>query len=229
MVSNDYQPLQITANLRSPVVADEWLPLDGLLLYQSVRRDLGPRDVTISGASTLAQPKGEKLRGGRLPIKIVHAKDWYYRCSWAEWGPHVDGIDYWNKRFDMAYSHLVNFGGRRGVVNHKAAKYKAYHMPIYYRSALWVRWYCVGDKDKIERLLSTMTHIGKKTAQGWGRIILPWRVESVDEDWSIWKDGELMRGIPIYHKPRDYSGRRANYGIRPSYWDHRNQMELVVP
>lgn len=224
----DWSNLLITAYMRTSIVADEWLPLDGLLFYQSVRRDLGAQDVTISGASLLEQPKGQPLKGSKLPIKTVHAKDWYYHCSWADWGPHIDGQDHWNKRFDMAYADLVDFGNRRGVVNHKAATYKAYHMPVFYRAALWVRWYCVGDKADIEYLLSTLTHIGKKTSQGWGRVIR-WAVEEISDDWSIWKDDRLMRGIPIYHNPCGREKRMGNYGIRPSYWDRRNQMDLVMP
>jgi len=228
MSSSDFEPLQITAYLRTPVICDEWLPLDGILFYQQVRDDLGAQELTTPGRSSLAEPKGQPLQGTKLPLKRIHAKDWYYSCSWAQWGPFADGKDCWNKRFDFSLSDLIDFGKRRGVVNRGSGRYKAYHMPVFYRSALWVRWYCMGDPEKIRFLLSTVTHVGKKSSQGWGRV-MQWEIERITKDWSIWKDGQLMRGIPLYHKPRDYPRRLINYGIRPSYWDRRNQMDLVKP
>lgn len=221
--------LRIRAWLRTPVVADQWLPLDGILLYQWTRHDLGMRDATISGASVLAQPKGDEMRGGRLPIDIVHAKDWYYKCSWSQWGPYIDGLDSWSKRFDMTMASLVDFNGRRGRIDTSAGAYKGYRMPVFYRSALWVEWYLRGDIARLAPLIQMTTHIGKKVSQGWGRI-LRWEIDEISADWSIWHDGKLMRGIPQYHWLRN----RGNpiigtYGIRPPYWDRRNQIELVMP
>lgn len=229
MASPEYVPLRVRAWLRTPVVADRWLPLDGALLYQHTRADLGSSDASIPGASRLAQPKGEEMRGGRLPLAYVHAKDWYYRCSWAQWGPCADGQDAWSKRFDMTHADLVDFHGKRGRIDTSAATYKAYRMPVFYRAALWVEWYCVGDAERIQDLLSTLTHLGKKTVQGWGRVAR-WEVTPVDMDWSVWRDGCLMRGIPRYHWPREMGEPKIGlYGVRPPYWDRRNQTEMAMP
>lgn len=227
-VSNSYtfEPLRVRADLRCGVVSDPWLPLDGILFYQSVRDDLGRQDLTVPGRSLLADP----MRGTKMPLKIVHGNIWYYRCSWAQWGPYADGQDYWNKRFDNSLADLIDFRGRRGKVIIDKSTYKAYNMPVYYRHALYVEWYCVGDRERIEYLLSTCTHIGKKTSQGWGRVA-KWHVDPVEADWSIWRDGRLMRGIPPGDLPEVYplDLRQGYYGVRPSYWDSRNQMALVLP
>lgn len=229
MLSCDFTPLRVRAWLRTPVVADEWLPLDGLLLYQHTRADLGAADATISGASLLAQPKGEIMRGGRLPLKYVHGKDWYYQCSWAVWGPYVDSQDYWSKRFDATHADLVDFRGKRGRVDTSSSAYKAYRMPLFYRSAQWVDWYCVGDIARLLPLLYMTTHLGKKNTQGWGRV-MQWEITPVIDDWSIWRNGKLMRGIPPYHLPADiHAENLVLYGVRPPYWDKRNQIALVMP
>jgi hypothetical protein len=224
------EPLRIRAWLRAGVISDPYLPLDGVLLYQHTRSDLGANDLTTPGASNLAQPKGEVMVGGRLPLAYVHCKDWYYRCSWAQWGPHVDGQDAWSKRFDVSQAYLVDFRGKRGKVDTSAATYKAYRMPVFYRSALWVEWYCVGDKTALERLLTCVTHLGKKTSQGWGRVAR-WEIQLHHDDWSIWgPDRQLMRGIPRYNWPRELGEPKIGlYGVRPSYWDRRNQIDLVLP
>jgi hypothetical protein len=223
----NFEPLQITAVLRTAVITDEWLPLDGILLFQKTWNELGSQSMTTPGVSNLAQPKGGEMKGGELPIKTVHSKEWYYRCSWAVWGPHVDGKDYWNKRYDNHLSDFITFKGR-GTVNNLKGQFKGYHQPVFYRSALWVRWYCMGDKTEINLLLSTCTNIGKKTAQGWGRVAR-WEIESINDDWSIWKEGKLMRGIPAFEKPADHIGNIALYGVRPSYWDSQNQIMVVLP
>ncbi len=228
MDSRNFEPLQITAVLRTAVISDQWLPLDGILLFQRTRDELGSQSITTPGVSNLAQPKGEVMKGGKLPIKTVHSKEWYYHCSWAQWSENIEAKDYWNKRYDNALSDFVSFGDRRGTVNNLAGQYKAYHQPVFYRSALWVRWYCVGDKVEISRLLSTCTNIGKKPAQGWGKVAR-WEVEPIGDDWSIWKEGKLMRGIPAFEKPAAYVGNMALYGVRPPYWDKRNQIMVVLP
>lgn len=224
-----FSNFRIRAYFRTPVVADAWLPLDGILMYQQTRMDFGQQDATIPGMSLLEQPKGEPMRGGRLPIAYVHGRDWYYRCSWAQWGPYVDGQDHWAKRFDQTLADLVDFGGRRGKIDTSSGAYRAYHMPIFYRAALWAEWYCVCDIDVLRPMIHMVTHFGKKYAQGWGRV-LRWEIEEISEDWSVWRDGQLMRGIPKYHLPKGVRAEKLGvYGVRPSYWDRRNQMELVMP
>ena len=102
-------------------------------------------------------------------------------------------------------------------------------MPVFYRAALWAEWYCVGDKAEIEHLLSTVTHIGKKGAQGWGRVIR-WEIRPMSDDMSVVRDSQLMRGVPIDDaQVLGVEFERAHYGIRPSYWKAGNQMWLAVP
>jgi CRISPR type IV-associated protein Csf3 len=220
----DLEPLRIRAYLRAGVVSDKWLPLDGILLYQAHRDLLGPQDVTIPGDYTC---QGVST----LPLGIVHPGrcNWYYQCSWAQWSHDVEGSDHWNKRFDSKFASLVDFGKKRGKVIIEQGKYKAYHVPIFYRAALWTEWYCVGDRKEIEHLLSTVTHIGKKGSQGWGRVAV-WKIESVQEDWSAWRDGKLMRGIPPDDlKDKSQPFNLLFYGIRPSYWKKENQKPLAMP
>lgn len=225
-----FEPLRIVAQMQTPVVSDEWLPLDGILLYQATRRDLGALSRSLPGVSSLAEPKGEPMAGGSLPLKRVHGIDWYYMCSWAQPIPWwiAEGTDYWNKRTDIQYADMIDFEGKRGKIIIEAGRYKSYRMPIFYRVTLLIEWYAVGDRAEIEALLTTCTHIGKKRSQGWGRVS-KWIVESWPEDWSIWKDGKLTRGIPVYQVPEQLRNNPVLYGIRPSYFDKRNQMPLIIP
>jgi CRISPR type IV-associated protein Csf3 len=219
------EPLRITAHLRTGVVADRWLPLDAILLYQANRQALGPEVATLPG--------GIDTQGAStLPLEIIHPgrKIWYYACSWAQPQPWwvAEGRDHWNKRFDQGFAYMVDFEGRRGKVIIEQGRYKAYHMPVFYRVADRVEWYCVGDKARVGELLSTMTHLGKKRSQGWGRVI-QWKVEPWMEDWSVWRDGELTRGVPAEDVVGKGMFNFVHYGLRPSYYRQENQMMLAMP
>jgi hypothetical protein len=228
-----YEPLRITAQFRTNVICDRWLPLDGILWYQAHRLAFGPEQATVPGGSP-----GAKRNGVHMPLKIINhgTSDWYFACSWAQPQPwwFAEDTSYWNKRFDMKYSDLVDFGKRRGKVIVEQGKYRAYHMPVFPRVAQRAFWYCLGDRQEIEFLLSTMTNIGKKPSQGWGRVL--WTVEPWDEDWSLWHDGELMRGVPrndaleLIQKHGEFKPfNLVNYGLRPAYYRPEHQRDLAIP
>jgi CRISPR type IV-associated protein Csf3 len=214
------QPLGVRAYLRTPVVSDSFLPLDGLLLYQAHRDIEEAQMMTTPGAYT-------SQAVSTLPLGILHPgkRQWYYQCSWAQWGRNTEGQDHWNKRFDNSLASLIDFQGKSGRILIDKGEYKAYRTPIYYRAALYVEWYCIGDQREIAYLLSTMTHVGKKGAQGWGRVYR-WEIAPVADDYSVWYGDRLMRGVPPEEAPRYQTG---VYGIRPSYWNKGNQMLLALP
>jgi CRISPR type IV-associated protein Csf3 len=227
MSSFSFEPLRVTAHFRSNPVCDQWLPLDGILWSQLHRYLLGPEQA--------AQPGGTatELAREQMPLMIANPDSdaWYYACSWAQPQPwwSAEYIAYWNKRFDMRESGMVDFGKRRGKVIIEQGKYKAYHMPMFAKVALQVKWYCVGDRAYIERLLSCCTGIGKKRSQGYGRVS-HWQAEPWAEDWSVWRDGNLTRGVPwddVAEVGRPFD--MMYYGVRPSYYRHKNQMPLAVP
>lgn len=224
--SDSFQPLRVTAHLRAGVVADRWLPLDAILLYQASRMRHGAQVATVPGG----EPEKSDVR---MPLTVVHPGEpyWYYACSWAQPQPWwvAEGKDYWNKRFDEGFAYLVDFQGRRGKVIIEQGRYKAYHMPVFYYAAARVEWYCIGDRAGIQALLSTVRQIGKKRSQGWGAVA-GWEIEPAAEDWSVWKDGALTRGVPacdVIEKGGEF--RFMLYGVRPSYYRPQNQMPLAMP
>lgn len=215
-----FEPMKITAWLQCGVVSDAYLPIDGILHYQAMREANGGQDMTIPGAEL--QPKGTKPV--HLWLKVVNGStdQWFYAASFAQWGVAViEGQDHWNKRFDQSLALLVDFEGKRGKVIVEQGRYKAYHMPVWYRHALSVTWYAVGDMGWVRRMLSTVTHLGKKTSQGWGAV-LRWSIEPWHADWSVrGQHGQLMRAIPAPQGIR--------VGCRPSYWLPKNQLICEVP
>lgn len=212
-----FEPLRITATLRTGVMSDNYLPLDAILYYQVFRRAYGAQEYTLPGAKQQQQQAPPPM-----PLDKATVNGWWmWTCSFAQWGPHSDGQSFWVKRFDQAYSGLIDFRGKRGKVDNGSGKYKAYNMPVYYRHALYVRWYATGDREAIRSLLVDVTHIGKKTSQGFGRVN-QWTVEPWPEQWWLYDGrGKLMRAIP---EPGGIL-----YGVRPSYWLARHQTECRLP
>lgn len=214
-----YTPLRIRAYLRCGVVGDSTLPIDAVLYYAEHRHALGPQMLTISGGENM--PK--TYSGCVLPIMRVNEDGplWYYAASFAQWPEHTEGKDHWNARIDTQYLDLVDFGKRKARVDVGSGEYKSYHMPVFYRHAAYIDWYVRGLKPEIEARLAHMTHLGKKTSQGWGRVAR-WAVEDWPEDWSVRGPmGRLMRAIPAS------SG--VLTGFRPSYWLPKNQGLCEMP
>jgi len=190
------------------------------LLYQACREQYGVQAASLPGGH-------RKQPAVHMPLAIVRpgTMDWYYACSWAQPQPWwlAESCDHWNKRVDIGFAELLDHHGRILI---EKGRYKAYHMPLFYYVASRIEWYCVGDRAIIERLLSTVTHIGKKQAQGWGRAAR-WTVEPWPEDWSVWRDGQLIRGVPLSDVPERKEA--LLYGIRPGYYARHNQMMVVMP
>lgn len=233
----NFETLQVTARLRSGVICDEYLPLDGILFYQAMRERYGPRDYSLPGSNVGVEEIDP--RRAVMPLALRFAErdraQWWYACSFAhaaDGNPRwwlAEGQDHWNKRFDNQLSDMVDFGKRRGKVIVEKGQYRAYHMPVYYRVASEIVWWLVGDKASVEHLLGTVTHVGKKQAQGWGRVA-EWHVERVAEDWSCWRDGAPMRALPVQmHEPDKPPYNLRFYGLRPSYYARKNQMMVIVP
>lgn len=218
MATSTFEPLKITCWPRVGIECDVYLPIDGILHFAAMRWRYGPQLVTTPGHV----PDMEAVE---LPLARRGEEDtWYYAASFAVWGPHADYDSFWVKQFDHKTADLIDFNGRRGKVVIEKGRYKSYHMPTFLRHALWVSWYVVGDKAGIEALLAPMLHVGKKTAQGNGRLN-GWAVEAWPEDWSVYgPNGRLMRAVPAADDPA-----AVLYGVRPSYWLPENQMPCRLP
>lgn len=216
-----FEPLRIRAFLQTGVVSDQYLPLDAVLYYHAVRQKFGPQDVTIPGHGVVIENK-------QILLPILNnyqekGSEWFYACSFAQWPTHtVESVQHYTKRFDQSQSDLIDFKGKVGRVITERGQYKSLFNKLYYQHALYVDWYCVGNKTEIEDLLRYCTHLGKKPSQGFGRVIR-WEVKEWPEDWSTYgPNGKIMRAIP------NEKG-SILYGIRPSYWLPKHQFLCHMP
>ena len=215
-----FEPLRIRAYIQTPVISDQFLPLDSILYYHVVRERFGEQDCSMPGESTIRDDTGIRLPFAR---ENEGNHDWFYHCSFAQWAPDMrEDQSAYCKRFDLKLAHLIDFQGKTGKILLSGGRFKNYYIKIYYRAATWVEWYALGEQAEIARLLPFVTHLGKKSAQGWGAV-LRWEMEPVAFDWSIrGQGGSLMRAVPLE------SGTFI-YGIRPCYWEPIHQLPCEMP
>lgn len=147
-------------------------------------------------------------------------------CASQGIGDNREFVSSWVKRFDDKDTGLIKFKGKgKKRLDVGGGPMKNYHMPIVLQSCQMVTFYIRGDMEEIRRLLTEqISYLGKKGSQGFGQIIR-WKFEELDNDYSIWKDGELMRPIPVrYFSCKDYNIQYIP--LTPPYW--RREKELCT-
>ena len=225
------QPMKITAYLLDGRIAgtEPYFPLDSILAAEWIRRQ---------HPESYYEPPPPGVKEGwiaaPLPFERRGAGDkWYWACSFSQTKPITEYVTYWHRRFDDHLERYIDFKGRRGKVAESSGRYKAYRMPLNIMLLPRLEWYAVGDIDVVRDLCQGVAAVGKKPAQGYG-IVERWDVEPWPEDWSVARDGELMRAVPVVDGELpagvDAGGcRRRIYGLRPPYWRRENQAEVWMP
>jgi CRISPR type IV-associated protein Csf3 len=222
------QPIRIQAIMQDGRIGttDSFLPLDSILAAEWMRRH---HPEAYYNASSHMLTNG--LIDADLPFERRGQGDnWYWACSFNTEAPVHEYIMHWHKRFDDHLDKYIDFGKRRGKIDTKSGKYKAYRMPLVVQLFDKLVWYAVGDSGAVLDLCQGVTHIGKKSSQGLGAVDY-WTVEPWLEDWSVARDGQITRGIPV-ELGLPPGVERANvqlYGIRPPYWLHQHQRPCFMP
>lgn len=218
-------PLRVSAMLSSGVVTlGDGLPLDAILDWAWCRRELG---------DALYQPGTPMLRPA-LPLREITFGGWHGAWCWsASWAVIPDdaprGTQWWHKKtLPEVPGVTVEMPGR--TLNHTGGRYKEQRqaLPTVWTPAL--TWYCVGDQAGVAELLGYVLGVGKKVDQGNGWV-REWRVEPWEADWSLIRDGQPMRALPLPLARRlgVTGGVRQVCGYRPPYYVRTHQEECLTP
>ncbi|MGQ9824635.1 MAG: hypothetical protein ACUVSK_06500 [Desulfotomaculales bacterium] len=205
------RPLRIRAYLQDGRVAgvDPWFPLDSILAYAYMLANYPHKLYSDSLLLDLLPDLPLQKRG--------KGDDWYWACSFNVAKPIGEYVTYWHKRFDDHYEKYLDFCGRCGRVSTVSGKYRSYRMPLVIQLFDYLEWFAFGDPDAIMGLCRFISHIGKKTSQGYGAVER-WEFQSTKEDWSENRGSELTRPVPASLAPPDAQGILTECGIRPPYW-----------
>lgn len=216
------QPLCVTAIMSTPVVAgvDNRINLDGLLASAALTTHPYPSQWGRDGDVTLP-----------LPLELLWVSDTGLPL-WAATplqplGDAVDGREYWHKRTP---SHRADFGVKLNAVT-TAGRWKEYRVPLRTVTTDRLTALCIGNQAEVERLLASVSHIGKKGSVGYGRVAR-WLVEPAGD--AVVADQLLaLRPVPIAYydgKPAPQHGvLRQREAWTPPYWVARWHQPCVCP
>lgn len=240
-------PIKVTAWLDAPLAGDApcLAALCEFVMASKMR--------SIMASDKLGDHQVEpRLRGeevsepGKIPIPIARRRFGRFPvplCSSPILpAPLFDGRDFVCKKLATEFAELLAPEGRK-VVQTTGGLFKSYRLPLRIRAVERVVWFCECRPQKetgnspataLRKLLKQAWAIGKKTADGYGRVSR-WEVERVEDAPALWADSEqgkvLMRPLPIGDwLPPDLIGARKSFGSPcPPYWMRSLATEIVVP
>lgn len=216
-----FKNLRIRAYLQTPIISDNFLPIDSILFAVKCRKMLPPMDFTLSKENHV-----KEVANIQLPIiKRCQNNDfWYYSSSFAQFGNVKESKSFKVKQADwIRNTKYLDESTKR--IDTKRGKFKPYHINFFVKTVDYIDWYCVAEPNEITELLNFVTHIGKDTNIGYGQV-QKWEIEEWHSDWSERNDqNKLMRNVPLYNQ----EGKGFLYGIRPSYWLPKHQFICKMP
>ena len=219
---DDYIPLQVVMEVIPPIyITSPWLHLDSVLSYLCLRDALGDLFYCM--------PTEETIDVSLLDLPLKRTSDVYHSSV----GIYEDNAKLYRdtiyKRFTDKETHKLTRRQQKGRIKTNQGHFKDFmiNLPILITDT--VTFYCNGDKKELERLLSHLTSIGKKTSIGSGRIrnII---ITETNEDYSFFKENHIMRPIPATMDVPVFEGMIfQNQPYKPPYWDKNNVCMCIVP
>lgn len=238
--------LLITARLSSPLAGDP-PQLDSLFEWS-----LSPFDERFREQQQAGVPHHRVDRAYPAPeqgvIRIPIERHWLGRYLVALCSnpilpvPRADAVDHICKRIAVENAGLLADNERQQVSTTNGWT-KSYRLPLRIRLVDRVCWFASGNGRNVRKALRDVSAIGKKVADGYGRV-QEWAIEEVREDWSWFAKTDgitvVMRTLPLL---LDGSGRRIDrewlqsmagwkrsFGACcPPYWHQERFTEIAVP
>ena len=219
---NDYTPLQVVMEVIPPIyITAPWIHLDSLLSYLCTRDAL--EDLFY------CMPTDETIDISLLDLPLKKTDDVYHSSV----GIYDDNAKLYRdtiyKRFTDKETHKLTRKQQKGRIKTNQGHFKDFmiNLPILITNK--ITFYCNGDKEEITRLLSYLTNIGKKTSIGSGKI-RKITVNSINEDYSFFKNEKIMRPIPATLDVPVVPGMVfEQQPYKPPYWDKNNVCMCIVP
>lgn len=174
----DKSPLKITATMANPTVANGGygIHLDGILSWAV----LTAHPCTYEQAEFLLTPLPLETLDFRGDLPLWAASDFMTDKI------HT-GREYWHKRYP---ANRVEFAAKRNA-NTSAGRWREYRVPLNLNVTHAFTAYAIGNRDEVARLLDYVTHLGKKSAYGYGRVV-KWSVEECGDCLELIHNNRLL-------------------------------------
>lgn len=166
------KPLEITAHLVAGYSSkDPWSPsLDGALAYVEMRRRLGDDFAASSAIPSSLRP----VEG--LPLEVCRWGDqwWYAASSPIIVGLHGRDRRFFHRRFDDRHERYLPSGVKKVMT--AAGPYKTTRLFDVHVICRALRWHVIGERTRIEDMLTEIDQIGGRRGVGYGRVER-WQIE----------------------------------------------------
>ena len=209
------QPLKITLRTLKPVAGNDALHLDGLLAKAVV--------IEAMKGAPLADTKDAYWLPVPLALERTHLGLPAWQCNDFQAIDKAVGHTHYHQRtdanpYDMPVTKAtLSTKKKRRMPPTSEGQYMSYRIPLQYTDA--DRWDCdcVGNREEILRLLSYISFVGKKSSQGFGRV-LSWEAEPISSF-------SMTRPTPISDAREPFNA--SVMGWTPPYW-HRGLWRLCA-
>jgi len=190
--------------------------IDGILGYAHRREQLSDEQFALDVAHYAKLPAVEGL-----PLAIEEFDDdWWYCCSLPIYTDQAVFNRHIHRRFNVveAERQLPNLK----KVESTKGPYKNSRLLLQQHITNKIEWHVMGDQKEIERLLSGITHVGKRVASGFGRV-RRWEIEKGDTG-----KARFYRPLPVdFAAQHGITGNTMQWGIKPPA--KNNQRVCVMP
>lgn len=218
----NYTPLKIVFNIASPLyLTSPWLHFDSILSYLCFRDALGDLFYIL--------PTDEIIDTSQMDLPLKKTNDVYHASIGIYDNIYTLKTDKVYKRFTDKETYHLTRKQQKGRIKINQGHFKDFIILLPTVITDKITFYCNGDKKEITRLLSHLHNIGKKSSIGGGRIHSI-NITEIEEDYSFFKDNQVMRTIPVTMKLPLVEGmtfQQATY--KPPYWDKKEKVMCYVP
>lgn len=194
------------------------IALDGLLAWAVALRDQLPPAYTA-----------DEIMPIEIPIQL-EPEGRFHLCSFS-----VSETDHYSTRWVQrrpVIKEAQMIGRSIKSIQINAGPSKAFRIPMetrHLKSDLLI-WYCIGDQVGIGKLLSLITHLGKRRGIGLGEV-KKWRIKRI----TPWPDGfpVVINSKPLRPLPPDWPGlidpRQGYRAITYPYWLKEREQVCAIP
>jgi CRISPR type IV-associated protein Csf3 len=213
----------VTYRMSTPIsLAHPWINGDGLIAQVLMRRLLG--DTLLS----LPSKKPIDISCLKLPLARTGS---VWHCSVSQFDTDQKFVTKIYGRFDA--DDIGHVKTKKKRIPLMAGHFKSSMVSIPTSLAKEVRFYVRGNIDECKWLFANVTALGKDRNKGYGAV-QSMSIEEIPEDWSLFRDGVVMRPIPVREMPVGWmqSGMQAavmNLTFAPPYWNRAAAVQCVAP
>ena len=220
-VGCNYTPLEIVVDVTSPIyITSPWLHLDSILSYLCLREALDDYFYIL--------PSDETVDTSLLEIPLQKTRDVYHSSVGIYKNPKLYKDTIYKRFTDKETFHLSK-KQQKGRIKTNQGHFKDFMIDLPILITNKIVFYCNGDKNELKRLLGHLTHIGKKTSIGGGKI-KNISINETLEDYSFFKDNHVMRPLPATMNIPVIEGMRFEHQpYKPPYWSKDNVAMCIVP